>query len=229
MTLVELRAFARFLTNTNSTTYTDTDLDASLNSYYDIFTAEILDSMDEWDFSADTATTDLLASQQEYVLPTDILKIKRVEISYDGTTWNLANPMDVNERGSATDTTSIASDFSTSTPYYDLMDASIMIYPLPTAAVTAGLKIWYEKDPTVLTGTMAPTIAKPFHKGLCYGAAKDFFDKYLGTETNQAKSNGAYTNMESYIQRMKAFYRKRNQDRKYTVEASFVDYGYGDN
>jgi hypothetical protein len=77
MNLVALRAFTRFITNTNSTTYTDTDLDASLNTYNDIFTTEILDSMDDWDFSADYATTNLVASQQEYVLPTDILKIKR--------------------------------------------------------------------------------------------------------------------------------------------------------
>lgn len=228
MTLVELRAFARFLTNTNSTTYSDTDLDASINTYNDLFTAEILDSMDEWDFSADTATTDLIASQQEYILPTDILKIKRVEISYDGTNWYLANPMDVNETGNATDTTSIANNFSTSAPYYDLMDASMMIYPLPTAGSTAGLKIWYEKDPTKLTGTLSPTFARPFHKGLAYGAAKDYFDKYLGTEANATKSQMADNNLEKTIQRLKAFYRKRNQDRKYTVESSYVDYGYGD-
>ena len=229
MTLPELRAFTRFLTNTNSVTYSDTDLDASLNTYVNIFTTDILDSMDEWDFSADTATTDLVTSQQEYILPLDILKIKRVEISYDGTTWNQANPRDVNENLEATSDTDIDSNFSTYSPFYDLMDNSIMLYPIPSAGVSAGLKIWYEKLPAVLTGTDTPTFAQPFHKGLSFGAAKDYFDKYLNIGANSTKSQGAMTNLEQYTGKMKAFYRKRNQDRKYTIEPSFVDYGYGDN
>jgi hypothetical protein len=227
MNLVAMRAFTRFLTNTNSTTYSDTDLDASINTYNDLFCTEILDSMDEWDFSADYATTNLVASQQEYILPTDILKIKRVEISYDGTNWYLANPMDINERGDTNDSTSVNNDFSTSAPYYDLMDESIMLYPIPSAASTAGLKVWYEKSPTTITTSVNPGFVQPFHKGLCYGAAKDYFDKYSEVAANANKAVSADNNLEKYIQRMKAFYRKRNQDRKYTIEPAFVDYGYG--
>ena len=229
MTLTELRAFTRFLTNTNSSTYTDADLDANIATYNELFTTEILDSMDEWDFSAETATTDLITSQQEYILPNDILKIKRVEVTYDGTSWYLASPMDVNERISATDDTSVLNDFSVNNPYFDLMDNSLVLYPAPTQGVTAGLKVWYEQLPVALSANSSPNFAQPFHKGLSYGAAKDYFDKYLGTEANSTKSQMAANNLETYIQRAKVFYRKHNQDRKYTVEGQFVDYGYGNN
>jgi hypothetical protein len=224
-----LRGETRYLTNTNTTTYTNADLDASINNYLDLFTTEILDSMDEWDYQGEIATTDLVASQQEYVFPTDILKIKRIEISYDGTKWYLANPMDINERGEATDTTSIANDFSTSDPFYDLMDNSLMLYPIPTSSVVGGLKIWYEKLQTHLsTDTDSPNFARPFHKGLCYGAAKDYFEKYL-EKGNAQKLANATNQLELYIGRAKSFYRKKNQDRQYIVESSFADYEYGQN
>ena len=184
--------------------------------------------MDEWDYQGETATADLVASQQEYIFPSDILKIKRIEISYDGTNWYKAEPMDINERGEATDTTSIASDFTTSEPFFDLMDNSVMLYPIPSANVTGGIKIWYEKLQTALSAdTDEPNFAKPFHKGLCYASAKDYFEKYLDTKGNLAKMQNAENKMETYIQRMKTFYRKKNQDRAYNVDVAFVDYDFG--
>ena len=139
-----LRNFTRFITDTDTITFTNADLDASLNMYYDLFVSEILDAMDEWDFNADIATADLVANQQEYVFPTALLKIKRIEVTYDGANWYKAEPMGVNEVGHATDTTSIREHFITSEPYFDLMDTSLMLYPIPTAGVTPGIKFWYE-------------------------------------------------------------------------------------
>lgn len=227
-TSLGLRNIARSITNTNSTSYSDADLDVAINTYYDLFATEILASMDEWDFQGEIATTDLVANQQEYVFPSDILKIKRIEITYDGTNWYTASPMDINERGYPTDTTTLSGDFTASDPFYDLMDNSIMLYPIPTTAITAGLKIWYEKNVTQLSSvTDEPNIPRPFQKGLCYGAAKDYFEKYLEKEGNQAKLITASNNLELYISRMKAFFRKRNQDRPYNVETAYVDYDYG--
>ena len=223
-----LRGFTRSRTSTSTSTLTDAELDASLNTYMDIFTIDILESMDEWDFQAEIATTDLVAGQQEYVFPTDILKIKRVEVTFDGTTWQLANPMDINEVGKPTDTTSIAQNFSITNPFYDLMDDSVMMYPIPSVAVTGGIKIWYEKLQTYLTAdTDTPNFARPFHKGLCYGAAKDYFEKYLEVKGNDTKMVNAKNNMDEIIAKMKAYYRRKNQDRAYIVMAGETDYDYG--
>lgn len=224
MTLTELRALTRFLTNTNSTTYSDADTLVNLNTAYDTFTDEILNCVDDWDFQGEVATTNLVASQQEYVFPSDIVKIKRVEVSYDGTNWYTSTPMDINEKSDDTSTTSIANDFSTAEPYHDIMDSSVFLYPIPTANVTAGLKIWYGKNATALsTGTDSPGILRAFHKGLAYAAAEDYFDKYGKT----TESDRMQLKKEQILQRLRETYRKRNQDRPYIALPSFVDYDYG--
>lgn len=223
-----LRNFTRFLTNTNSTTYTDADLDASINSYYHQFVNYILEAMDDWDFQGESATTDLVASQQEYIFPSDILKIKRVEVTYDGTNWFKANFFDINERTKPLDSTSVSQDFETTSPYVDLYDNSVFLYPVPTSAVTGGLKIWYEKEATELSSaTDEPVIAEAYQKGLCYGASKDYFEKFQEKQGYLNKARGASNNLEKIVNDMKNFYRKKNQDRDYVVLPSYVDYEYG--
>jgi len=223
-----LRGETRYQTSTESTTYSDADLDASLNAYYDLFVTEILESMDEWDFSGEIATADIVLGQTEYIVPSDILKFKRLEITLDGTTWHKAEALDINEVGEATDATTRGQNFVSSEPFFDLMDNSLILYNTPSVNVTAGIKIWYEKLPTQLSAvTDSPTFARPFHKGLCYGASKDHFERFLEIAGNDKKKANAETNLENYIARMKIHYRKKNQDRQYIVGAAEVNYDYG--
>lgn len=227
---VGIKNFARRFSNTNSTTYTDANLDASINAYYDLFVTEILESMDDWDFGADYATTDLVASQQEYSFPSDILKIKSVEVTYDGSTWYKAAFMDVNEKGSPNDSTSITDEFTQSEPFVDIMDNSLMLYPIPTSAVTAGLKIYYEKLPTALSADAStPTFARPFHIGLAYGGAKDWLEQHIDAAGNVARLNVANANLNKTLQSMKDFYNKHIQDRDYILQTPYVEYEYGNN
>ena len=225
-----LRNHARFLTNTNTTTFTDADLDSAINTYYHQFVNNIVQSMDDWDFQGETATADLVASQQEYLFPTDILKIKRIEITYDGTNWNKVKMMDINKRSGATDSTTIGNEFNTEAPFADLHDQSLFLYPIPTAASTAGLKIWYEKEATELSAaTSEPKFLEAYHKGLSYGAAIDYFEKYSEVEGNTNKRNLAKQNYNKIVEDMEEFYQTRNQDREYVIQPSFVDYDYGTN
>jgi hypothetical protein len=225
---ISLRGETRYQTNTDTTSYSNADIDAALNAYYDIFCTEILESMDEWDFQGEIATASFVANQQEYTFPSDILKIKRIEVSYDGTTYYEARPEDVNETENVSSSVAVINgDYDQSKPRYDLMDNSLFIKPVPTTA-TGGMKIWYEKLVTQLSDdTDEPTIARPFHKGISYGASKDFFEKYSEKEGYITKLNNANQNMENYISRMKAFYRKKNQDRAYTIDVEDSGYDYG--
>jgi len=222
-----LRNFTRYLTNTNTTTYSSADVDAALNSYYQLFVQDILDAMDDWDFQGEVATANLVANQQEYVFPTDCLKIKRVEITYDGTNWYVVNFFDINQRGKATDTTTISEDFEETEPFADLHDNSLFLYPIPDTAITNGLKIWYEKEITELSAvTDEPVFAEPYHKGLAYGAAKDYFEKYVEVGKNYNKLNRAVANLNEYREHMKNFYRKKMQDRNYQLLSAYTDYEY---
>jgi hypothetical protein len=223
-----LRNFTRFLTNTNTTTYTNEDLDAAINMYYRSFVQDIIDAMDDWDFQGEVATADLVAGQQEYVFPTDCLKIKRAELTYDGTNWSKVNFLDINEISSATDTTSISRNFTKTEPYADLHDNSLFLYPIPDANSAAGLKIWYEKKATDLSAvTDEPLLVEAYQKGLCYGAAKDYFEKYIEVGKNYNKRNLMASNLNEIREEMKNFYRKKIQDRTYRISGGFVDYGYG--
>lgn len=226
-----LRNYTRFLTNTDSTTFTDADLDASLNMYYHLFVGEILAAQDDWDFQGDYATTDLVANQQEYVLPANILKIKDIEITYDGTNWYKLSKLDHSEIGTATDTLSISQEFFTTKPCGDLMDNSIFLYPIPQSNITGGLKIWFSKEVTELSNaTDEPVFSEAYHKGLCYGAAKDYFEKYLDITSNAGKRDRMEMNMQELIVKMKEFYNTKDQDREYVVSSYDSDfdseYGY---
>lgn len=227
-----LRNMTRFLTNTNTTTYANADLDAALNRYYHQFTNEILAAMDDWDFQGEIATASMVADQQEYVLPTDILKIKKVMVSYDGSNWYTAKPFDVSETDSALATqTDINNAFSTSEPYVDFHEASIFLYPVPTANSTNGIKIYYEKEATELTAvTDEPVIAEAYHRGLAYGASKDFLEKYIELPGNAKKLAVVEKNLVKTINDMKEFYNTKVQERDYIVKPSDngmdAEYGY---
>ena len=195
--------------------------------WYHTVVNEVLQSMDDWDYQAEYATADLVANQQEYTVPSDLIKIKRIEVTYDGSNWYLATPFDLNQRSGTNDSATIAEEFSTTSPAYDLMDNSLFIYPIPTANSTAGLKIWYEKEANELSGaTDEPNLPEAYQKVLCYGAAKDYFEKYSEKEGFTNKRNLMTQNYNDLLERMKEFYNTKNQDRDYVIQPAMIDYGY---
>src|SRR5579872_319914 len=66
-----------------------------INTWYHKVVTMILEAQDDWDFDDlnntdyPVATTPLVANQRDYTFPASlkILKIKRVDISYDSTNW----------------------------------------------------------------------------------------------------------------------------------------------
>lgn len=88
-------------------------------------------------FSIEEYTTDLVAEQSHYEIPTHIGRVKRViRVSDDGTSMvpllrqeNLSTP------------TSLTSSSTQSKMTYRMIDDYIVLYPTPASAVTGGLKI----------------------------------------------------------------------------------------
>ena len=223
-----LRNLTRFITNTDTTTYSNADLDASINRYYRLFVNKIIEAMDGWDFQGEIATSDLVADQQEYVFPSDILKFKRAEVSYDGVTWRRAKLIDINSKPRQTDASTIANEDYKSDPEVDLFDRSLFLYPIPTADSTGGIKIWYEKQADDLSADAdEPLLLEAYQTGLSIGASVDYFDKYREVEFNSSKSNENQLKLEKLILDMQSFYRRRTQDQDYTVQGQAVDYDYG--
>lgn len=151
---------------------------------YDL-TTEIMilqDSFD-WDDPYKTdypiATTPLIAGQRDYQFDSiSFLKLKRVDITYDGTNWYRATAFDsaAYEEGLGNDTLT-DQHFITTEPKYDPKAFGFWLYPAATAAqVTAGAKarIEYSRGHTEMTSddlTAELPLDRPFHDLVAIGAA----------------------------------------------------------
>lgn len=192
------------------------------NRYHQIVTM-ILDSSDEWDFDdpnhtdLPVATLPLVATQRDYTIPvaTKLLKLKRVDVTWDGSTYYRASPLDSGEmsRGLGTDANT-DNDFDLTEPFYDVIGNSLWLYPMATAAqVTAGGKIRLEYlreiDEFATTDTtQEPGLDEPFHNMIAVGAALDWaVAKGLQCKNDLAAIWG------DYEQRLRKYYGRRNEDR----------------
>lgn len=125
------------------------------------------------------ATTPLVAGQRDYQFDNiSFLKIKRLDVSYDGTNYYRAEPFDsaTYPEGLGNDT-AVDANFAKSQPFYDPKSFGFWLYPRASADdVTAGGKIRveytraydeYSYDDT----TKEPPIDRPFHDLIAIGAA----------------------------------------------------------
>ena len=212
MTGAELLSQLRFLTNQNSTTLVDADGTRLHNIYFKKLVQAIVDTNE--DFFGEYSTFNLVANQREYLLPTDILKIKRLEVTYDGTNWYTGVPMIEHSIGTAIDdsnATVVDANYSQSGFQYHVYDASVFLYPKPTSAVTAGGKLYYIKRQSDLAADSVEsviTIPKEFHSLISLGASADVFRR-LGKED---RARVADANFARGVQEMKAQIAGRNLD-----------------
>lgn len=202
-----------------------------ININYNKVVTMILSSMDEWDFDdinhANTGfikTYDITAGTQYIALPASdkILKIKRAEITFDGTKWYRLSPIDINEYGGTSDTATIASNFSISQPYYDVHGNYVYIYPVPASTVTGGLKLWITREVDAFVAadtTQEPGIDEPFHEMIAVGASLDYAFAH-----GLASTNGLAAKFVDYENRIKQYYGSKQEDRAIVMKPSTVNF-----
>lgn len=203
-----------------------------INVNYHKVVTMILDSMDGWDFDdpnlANTGfikTYDLTSGTQYVSFPlTDkVLKIRRVEVSYDGTNWYKAEPMDIGEYGDAvSQSTNLTNDFATTKPYYDLVGNYVYLYPVPTASVTGGLKLWItrEVDEFATTDTtQEPGIDEPFHDMIAIGASLDY-----AVAKGLENVNSLAARFADYELRLRRYYGKKEDEREIVLKPAYENY-----
>ena len=208
------------------------DFTRLINANYHKIVTMILESIGDWDFDDPNLdntgfikTYNLTASTQYVKLPLSdkILKVKRVEVTYDGVNWYKAEPMDISEYSPATSQSSnLSNDFSQSKPFYDLVGNYIYLYPVPNANVTAGLKLWITREVDEFTTsdtTQEPGFDEPFHEMLSVGASMDYaLAKGLSNAGNIAAK------LSDYELRLRRYYSDKEQDTKYIMKSAYVDY-----
>lgn len=116
----------------------------SLHDVYSRLIREIVST--GGDHFMEKATFSLVADQQEYTFPADLIKLREIELQYDGAAWARARQRDLSNLTYSTEAATLSSA-SVYKPLYDVLEDSFFIYPEPTVARTDGGKLWYIKAP----------------------------------------------------------------------------------
>lgn len=182
---------------------------------------EIMKSQDEFDWD-DFSKTDYpigyasLTTNRDYTFPASLgfLTIKRLDISWDGTNYYQATPIDSAEMkfglGNA-DTED--SYFSLTEPRYDPKANGFWLYPRATSAqVAAGAKfrIEFTREFTEFSSsdtTDEPPIDRPFHDLVAIGAALKWAVMKDATRAQNLK-----TLYEEGLTKLRTYYGRRNTD-----------------
>lgn len=155
----EFATYVRWLTKTNSTTFTDADLVAVANPTIEQFAQEIA-KVNE-DYFGMVFFRDLIAGQRDYSFPSEICNnMKRLEICIAGDTdpttgnkiYSVADEFDLNLFQHSTDEPTILRQFSGRKPAFELYGGSIWIYSGESIIdIADGLKLWAIMYPQRIT------------------------------------------------------------------------------
>jgi hypothetical protein len=139
-TLASLRSECRMiLDEVTEADWTDTQIDTEINyAYLEMYAAVV--SVYE-DYYRTLATTPLVADQQEYALPDDFYKVRRLEAKYTSEDiYHKVKSYSFDQIARGYDTDSYA---NTSRPIYELTGTLLRILPVPTADMAAGIRLVY--------------------------------------------------------------------------------------
>lgn len=221
-----------------------------LNLWHQKIVGAILDSQDEEDFD-DLRYTDYpkvtwpLTTNRDYSfgqtqtntdsLSYSILKTKDVSVSYDGTTFYRATPMDVADfdigngvSGDATQDANIDANFSKTSPRYDIKFNALWLYPLASSTdVANGGEVVAEffRSPVEFTsaelsaGTVSPGFDPTFHMMLAYGAAKEY-----ATPKRLPQLEDIAAGLQDFEARLRTQYSSKQVDRKYQFQGANQNY-----
>lgn len=201
-----------------------------INIWYQKVVTMIFASQDDWDWDDSNqtdypiATANLVANQQDYAIPVSLsaLKIQRIDITFDGTNWKKAKPLDVQSINNAVDTVNIGNTFSTDNPRYDIKANSFFLYPLPPVNVTGGIKVWFSRGPlefATTDTTKQPGFDPAFHSMLSVGAAYDYaIDKNLPT------SPALQGKIQDFELRLKEYYGRKDEDLQWSLGSQYNNF-----
>ena len=213
MTLSDLLADVRSRIDESAASFwTDAELKRWMNQRYRQIAMAVRDAHE--DFFQTTTTVNLVNGTQEYTLPTDHVAIRRVEVSFDGTNWYRARPIRQGEIPLQNQSTVLQG--TTTDPRYYLAGLKIGIAPIPTAASTNGLKIWYIQDVTDLSADGdAPSLPTVLHPLISKFAAGDALKK----DEEDARGKALVEEAETELRRLVAQIKPRIED-----EPRYVNY-----
>lgn len=243
MTIGTAATAIRNLVGQDSNSYAAADLVVDINLIYQKAFQVIIESVGDTDFDDSRsqtnypiATRPLIAGQRDYAFATAAwtlpglegasatantailpVKIKRVDITYDGTNYNRATAID---SGSVMDSygndTTIDQSYASVEPAYDVKYNALWVFPRATAAqVSAGAQMRLEFERTVTdftssdltTGTAVFGFDAPCHSYIVYGTA---LQRAVSRNLPQVSYlSGLFQDAEA---KLRAYYGNKNED-----------------
>ena len=159
MTPTEFATHVRFMTRTNSTTFTDAQILALMKIRQEELAKDIVD-VDE-DILLIPQYQDLVADQREYSLPQDMLaSIKRIEAKLDGTNYIKLDELNSSSLANSILTESIITEnFSNEEghAFFTLGRKAVYIYSGTITSVTGGFRVWVNTWPASCTDLSGST------------------------------------------------------------------------
>ncbi|MEA2066836.1 MAG: hypothetical protein U9O65_07095 [Thermotogota bacterium] len=194
-----------------------TEFTRSSNAWYRWGDSQIWQATGTWEFddsnqtSLPISTGTLVASQQDYEIPSTARKIDRIEILDNNEDYRLLTPLDKSQVGK-----SMSEFYETDglPRYYDLVGRSIMLYPAPAEAdvtTTKGIKVYYSRDIDefgITDTSTEPGFDNHFHRIISLGAAYDFCLANGITD----RTNILRTEIEEFKKDLQEHYGSRHRD-----------------
>ena len=241
MTIADIQTLTRFLTNTNSTSFTDANLLILVNNSYERIVGKLIvaTSGGQWPFGDSNYTafpdyiTDLVNSQAEYDLDaifTDTpLNIMGVEILDDSGNYQPARPITlrkIREMGFSQSQYFEDDGFPLE---YEKRENILVLYPAPdngvTVTLTNGLKIFYLRTADVYTsaevstGTKTPGFPSPWHDIISYESAYNY-----AIANGLPNANFLKAEVDRKEKELLAFISERNQDERKVMTPKKINY-----
>lgn len=199
-------------------------------NFYDVVTDIIrFNSNWEWDDTNKTdypiGTTTLVASQRDYSLPTNFLKLLRVEVKDSAGNYQVVHQFDEQQVPVG------LSEFNKTDGlplYYREIGNSIELYPAASATsttLTAGLKVYYTRTQTEFTNadaSVSPGFAPQFHRVLSLMSAFDYASTKMTSNPNLITS--LKTRIDKMREDIKEYYSSRNREVKPSIRRKQRNY-----
>ena len=226
--LTNLRSLTRFYATGNSTdtSFSDADTLIALNGrYQDAFLLATQNDGD-FEFNGDgSQNINITAGVRAFTLATDLYKVSRVEIKYPSTATVYQEAHQVN--GGQIQFYG-KDNYCPSPPEFDLLGTKIEIFvgdkTANISAVTAGIKVYYQKELTELSDGADPIIFPDcFARYICIGAAMD----YCGVNGLNNRLSWLGTEYQKQEAKLTEYVATRNKAKRLNINFRREDYGAG--
>ena len=214
------------LESTDTTSFPVADFMRSANASFRRLVFLMWRNTSDWEFddknyaTLPIATTNLVANQKDYTLPTEALDVQRVEAKDSSGKFVLLRQIDKEKiKDSLTEyqkTGGIPNE-------YDVFGNSISIYPVSSSSQTAGLKLYLSRDISEFASTdttKEPGIQETLHPYLAYGSALDYA---ISKNMDKEKVRKLQDEVNKYELEISDYAAKRNRGTKPNIRPKTIN------